>query len=48
MLHLEGLHKRFGGTVAVDGLSLDVRRGEVFGLVGFSIGSSVFRWSDAR
>ena len=28
------LHKRYGDVVAVDGLSLDVRRGECFGLLG--------------
>jgi ABC-2 type transport system ATP-binding protein len=26
--------RRFGGTTAVDGVSLDVRRGEMFGLIG--------------
>jgi len=30
----EGLCKRFGGLVAVDGLSLQVRSGEIFGLLG--------------
>ncbi len=34
MLRLTGLRKRFGHLVAVDGLSLEVRRGEVFGLLG--------------
>lgn len=34
MLRLAGVRKRFGSTVAVDGLSLDVARGEVFGLLG--------------
>ncbi|GII56811.1 ABC transporter ATP-binding protein [Planotetraspora thailandica] len=29
-----GLRRRFGDTVAVDGLDLEVRRGEVFGLLG--------------
>ncbi len=29
-----GLRKLFGGTVAVDSLDLEVRRGELFGLVG--------------
>jgi ABC-2 type transport system ATP-binding protein len=29
-----GLEKRYGTTQAVDGLSFDVRRGEVFGLLG--------------
>ncbi len=34
MLKLHDLRKSFGKTVAVDGLSLEVRRGEVFGLLG--------------
>lgn len=34
MLALRELHKRFGDRVAVDGLSLEVRRGEVLGLLG--------------
>jgi len=34
MLALRGLHKRFGKMVAVDGLSLEVRRGEILGLLG--------------
>ena len=31
---LEGVTKRYGATVAVDRLSLDVARGEMFGLIG--------------
>jgi ABC-2 type transport system ATP-binding protein len=31
---VSGLCKRFGGVAAVDGLSFDVRAGEIFGLVG--------------
>ncbi len=34
MLRLTDLRKSFGSVTAVDGLSLDVRRGEVFGLLG--------------
>ena len=34
MLKLKNLHKSFGETVAVDDLSLEIRRGEVFGLLG--------------
>ena len=34
MLALRDLHKRFGDRIAVDGLSLEVRRGEVLGLLG--------------
>ncbi len=34
MLKLEHVRKTFGATVAVDGVSLEVRRGEIFGLLG--------------
>jgi ABC-2 type transport system ATP-binding protein len=34
ILRLVGLTKHFGGAKAVDGLNLDVRRGEVFGFLG--------------
>jgi ABC-2 type transport system ATP-binding protein len=34
MLTLKNLHKSFGATVAVDDLSLEIRRGEIFGLLG--------------
>jgi len=30
----EGLHKRYGDVAAVDGISFQVRRGEIFGMVG--------------
>jgi ABC-2 type transport system ATP-binding protein len=33
-IRMEGLARRFGDTAAVDGLSLSVERGEIFGLVG--------------
>jgi ABC-2 type transport system ATP-binding protein len=33
-IEIRGLRKVFGPLVAVDGLTLDVRRGEVFGLLG--------------
>jgi ABC-2 type transport system ATP-binding protein len=33
-IRCRGLHKRFGATVAVRSLDLDVRRGECFGLLG--------------
>ena len=33
-IRCRGLRKRFGGTVAVDGIDLEVRRGECFGLLG--------------
>lgn len=34
MLELRGLSKHFGGVRALDGLDLDVREGEIFGLIG--------------
>jgi ABC-2 type transport system ATP-binding protein len=34
VLELDGLVKRFGSTVALDGLSFDVHRGQMFGFVG--------------
>jgi len=34
VIRLDRVVKRYGATVAVDGLSLDVREGEVFGLLG--------------
>ncbi len=33
-LEIDGISKRYGDTVALDGLSLDVASGEVFGFVG--------------
>lgn len=33
-IHATGLRKVFGGVVAVDGLDLTVKAGEIFGLVG--------------
>ena len=34
MLSLKNVSKRFGGVVAVDAVSLDVRAGEVHALIG--------------
>ena len=34
MISVDGLCKRFGGTVAIDGVSFEVDRGEVVGFVG--------------
>ncbi len=34
MIVVAGLTRRFGQTVAVDGVSLEIARGEVFGLLG--------------
>lgn len=34
MIQVSELRKSFGGTVAVDGVSFEVRRGEAFGLLG--------------
>jgi branched-chain amino acid transport system ATP-binding protein len=34
LLQIKGLAKRFGGFTALDGVSLDIARGERFGLIG--------------
>jgi ABC-2 type transport system ATP-binding protein len=34
VIHTEGLIKRYGGTVALDGLNLAVNEGEVYGYLG--------------
>ena len=34
LISVEGLHKRFGNLVAVDGIDLSVQRGEVLGFLG--------------
>jgi ABC-2 type transport system ATP-binding protein len=34
MIHAENLTKRFGETLAVDGLNMDIAEGEVFGFLG--------------
>src|SRR3977135_4615940 len=34
VLEVRGLTKRFGGLTAVKGLNLDLREGEIFGLIG--------------
>jgi ABC-2 type transport system ATP-binding protein len=34
MVRVEGLTQRYGSLTAVDGLALEVRRGEMFGLIG--------------
>ena len=33
-VQVEGLVKRFGSVTAVDGISFNVRRGEIFGILG--------------
>ena len=34
LVHARGLTKRFGDFTAVDGIDVDVRRGEAFGFLG--------------
>ncbi len=34
LIEVAGLHKRFGSVTAVDGISFNVRRGELFGFLG--------------
>ena len=34
VIEVEHLHKRYGGTVAVEDVSFTVERGETFGIVG--------------
>ncbi len=34
VIRVDGLHKAYGSTVAVDDISLSVRKGEIFGIVG--------------
>ena len=34
VIEVEDLHKRYGSTVAVDGLSFSVQAGEIFGILG--------------
>lgn len=34
MLEIQGLYKRFGKFTALDGLNLDIKKGELFGFVG--------------
>ncbi|MBD2843662.1 ABC transporter ATP-binding protein [Paenibacillus sp. IB182496] len=34
MIELRDIRKRYGATVAVDGVSLEVQKGEIFGIVG--------------
>lgn len=34
IVHIENLVKRYGSLVALDHLNLDIREGEIFGLLG--------------
>lgn len=34
LLEVRGIQKRFGGVVALDGVDMDIREGEILGLVG--------------
>ncbi|MEB3199953.1 MAG: ATP-binding cassette domain-containing protein, partial [Synechococcaceae cyanobacterium] len=57
LLELDGLSRRFGGLLAVDGVSLTVAEGEIVGLLGpngagkttvFNLISGITRPSDGR
>ncbi len=57
ILEVEGLTKRFGGLVAVDGVSFEVRRGEILGIIGpngagkttlFNLISGVYKPDEGR
>ena len=43
LVHIENLVKRYGSLVALDHLNLDIREGEIFGLLGPN-GSGKKRW----
>ena len=34
IVQVQGLHKAYGATIAVDDISFEVRQGEIFGMVG--------------
>ena len=34
MIHIENLVKRYGELIALDHLNLDIKEGEIFGLLG--------------
>ena len=34
MIHIENLVKRYGDLIALDHLNLDIKEGEIFGLLG--------------
>ncbi|AIY07118.1 multidrug ABC transporter ATPase [Paenibacillus polymyxa] len=35
-IQIEGLHKKFGDYIALNNLSLEVNRGEIFGFLGLN------------
>ena len=36
MIHIENLVKRYGDLIALDHLNLDIKEGEIFGLLGLA------------
>ena len=56
MLRVRGVSKRYGGVTAISGLSFDLARGEVLGVIGPNgageecmrvfVGKAVLHWSN--
>ena len=49
MIHIENLVKRYGDLIALDHLNLDIKEGEIFGLLGPNgSGKSTWRLLSSR